>query len=160
MNTRTLPAVESEGNRSARRIWSEVPEARSPMPQPYLLTPAGDQVVGNTPHTPRKAHPPLRLIRTSEGGPACGYGTCSLTPECTTKCRYREADEALRGHYSSRHTQRQAMPGEQPATTGPSDENGPVKHVSKWHERLILGALSLVLLLAVALPVAAYLLTR
>ena len=78
MITVTLPArqrtrsTDSEGARSARRICSEVPEARSQMPQPYLLTPAGAQVVGNSPRTPRKAHPPLRLIRTSEAGPACG----------------------------------------------------------------------------------------
>lgn len=160
MNTRTPTAVDSEGDRSARRICSEVPEARSPMPQPYLLTPAGDQVVGNTRHTSRKAHPPLRLIRTSEPGPACGYGTCSLSPECTARCRYREADEALRGHYSGRHTQRQAMPGERSATTAPSDEHGPVRNVSDWHERLILGGVLLVVLAAVAMPVAAYFLSR
>lgn len=84
----------SEGTLSARQI-NRAPLTRDP----YLL---------NT--QPRKAPPPLRLIRLAEPGPACGFGSCSVTPECTSACRYRQADEALRGHYGRLHTQRQDMP--------------------------------------------------
>lgn len=93
----------SEGTASARAL------NKSLTPEPYLL---------NT--QPRKAPPKLRLIKTGEHGTACGFGTCSLTPECTGKCRYRQADESLRSHYSRLHTQRQDMPPLQPRT--PADQ--------------------------------------
>lgn len=156
----TLTAIDSEGARSARRIWDEVPEAPGSMAgDPYLLrTPRTDSALAQA--NARKPRPPLRLIRLADTAPVCGIGTCAVSPECTRDCKYREADRALRGHYNDRHTQRQAMPGEQPATTGHSDENGPVQYVRTLHEVLILGGLALVLLAALALPVGAYLLTR
>ena len=84
----------SEGTLSARQI------NRTPLtPDPYLLD-----------TQPRKAHPKLRLIKRAEPGPSCGFGSCSVTPECTGACRYRQADEALRSHYGRLHTQRQDMP--------------------------------------------------
>lgn len=84
----------SEGTLSARQI------NRAPLtPDPYLLD-----------TQPRKAHPKLRLIKRAEPGPSCGFGSCSVTPECTSGCMYRKADEALRGHYGRLHTQRQDMP--------------------------------------------------
>lgn len=84
----------SEGTLSARQI------IRAPLtPDPYLLD-----------TQPRKAPPKLRLIKLAEPGPACGFGSCSVTPECTGACRYRQADEALRSHYGRLHTQRQDMP--------------------------------------------------
>lgn len=83
----------SEGTASARAL------NKSLTPDPYLL---------NT--QPRKALPKLRLIKTGEHGMACGFGTCSLIPVCTGKCRYHQADEALRSHYGRQHTQRQDMP--------------------------------------------------
>lgn len=146
----TLTAIDSEGARSARRIWDEVPEARGPM--------AGDPYLLSAPRTDSasKAPPKLRLIRLADTAPVCGFGTCAVNPECTRKCVYQEADRALRGHYSG-HTQRQAMPGEQ---TGPSDENGPIEYVSKWHERVILGALLAVFIGAAALPFIVYALQR
>ena len=85
----------SEGTLSARQI------NRAPLtPDPYLLDT----------QPPRKAPPKLRLIKHAEPGPACGFGSCSVTPECTGACRYRQADEALRSHYGRLHTQRQDMP--------------------------------------------------
>lgn len=91
MNTTTTHRI-SEGTASAKRIHKSVTT------DPFLLD-----------TTPRK-HPPLRYFKRADAGPACGFGTCSLSPECTSQCRYREADQALRGHYAGRHTQRQAMP--------------------------------------------------
>lgn len=85
----------SEGTLSARQI------NRAPLtPDPYLLDTQPQ----------RKAPPKLRLIKHAEPGPACGFGSCSVTPECTGACRYRQADEALRSHYERLHTQRQDMP--------------------------------------------------
>lgn len=108
MNTRTPLAADSEGTRSARRIWNEVPEARSPMAgDPYLLR---DTPSHHLPGTGKKVPPKLRLIRLSDIAPVCGIGTCAINPECTSKCVYREADRALGGHYSSRHTQQAGMP--------------------------------------------------
>lgn len=100
---RARPHRTSEGTASARAL------NKSLTPDPYLL---------NT--QPRKAPPKLRLIKTCEPGLACGFGTCSLTPECTGKCRYRQADEALRSHYGRQHTQRQDMPPLKPRT--PADQ--------------------------------------
>lgn len=91
----TARRATSEGTLSARQI------NRAPLtPDPYLLDT----------QAPRKAPPKLRLIKHAEPGPACGFGSCSVTPECTGACRYRQADEALRGHYGRLHTQRQDMP--------------------------------------------------
>lgn len=85
----------SEGTLSARQI------NRAPLtPDPYLLDTQPQ----------RKAPPKLRLIKHAEPGPACGFGSCSVTPECTGACRYRQADEALRSHYGRLHSQRQDMP--------------------------------------------------
>ena len=149
----TLTAIDSEGARSARRICKEVPEARGPMAgDPYLLS-------ATRTDSASKAPPKLRLIRLADTAPVCGRGTCAVSPECTRECRYREADRALRGHYSSRHTQRLALPGERP-TDGPSDENGPIEYVSKWHERVILGALLAVFIGAATLPFIVYALQR
>lgn len=84
----------SEGTLSARQI------NRAPLtPDPYLLS-----------SQPRKAPAPLRLIKPAKPGPECGFGSCSVTPECTTGCSIRRADEALRSHYGRLHTQRQDMP--------------------------------------------------
>ena len=85
----------SEGTLSARQI-NRAPLTRDP----YLLD---TQPL-------RKAPPKLRLIKHAEPGPSCGFGSCSVTPECTGACRYRQADEALRSHYGRLHTQRQDMP--------------------------------------------------
>jgi hypothetical protein len=90
---------ESEGSRSAREINRYA--TRNWMPQPLLLKPEQP--------APRP-HPPLRLIKRAEPGPSCGFGTCSLDPECKTNCRYREAAQALRCDSSERHTQRAQMP--------------------------------------------------
>lgn len=91
----TARRATSEGTLSARQI------NRAPLtPDPYLLDT----------QAPRKAPPKLRLIKRAEPGPACGFGSCSVTPECTGACRYRQADEALRSHYGRLHTQRQDMP--------------------------------------------------
>lgn len=107
MNTPTQPRAPrvSEGTASARALLDDT--RRGQMPQPYLLTPVSGSVPvqGNT-----ARRPPLRLIKTRERASMCGFGVCALSPECTNQCRYREADEALRGHYSGRHTQRQTMP--------------------------------------------------
>lgn len=93
----------SEGTASARAI------NKSLTPDPYLLD-----------TQPRRAPPKLRLIKSGEHGMACGFGSCSLTPECTGKCRYHQADEALRSHYGRQHTQRQDMPPLKPRT--PADQ--------------------------------------
>lgn len=137
----------SEGYASARRLLDHT--SRAQMPQPLLLTPA----------TNSKA-PQLRLIKPPRAGLSCGYGTCSLTPECTGTCRYSQADNALRSHYNGRHTQRQAMPGGQQSSTGPRDENGPLRYVSRRHEWKILGGLLALFLVALALPIVTYVLTR
>ena len=83
---------------------------------PYLLDTertATSQANNLRAASPRPS-PPLRLIKPAPEPAACGFGTCALTPECTRKCRYREADQALHGHYSERHgqqaDQRTAMP--------------------------------------------------
>lgn len=90
----TTRRATSEGTLSARQI------NRAPLtPDPYLLS-----------STPRKAPAPLRLIKPAKPGPDCGFGSCSVTPECTGQCAIREADKALQGHYGRLHTQRQEMP--------------------------------------------------
>lgn len=105
---RTARRATSEGTLSARQI------NRAPLtPDPYLLD-----------TQPRKAHPKLRLIKRAEPGPSCGFGSCSVTPECTSGCMYRKADEALRGHYGRLHTQRQAMPPAQPIAQASTDHSG------------------------------------
>ena len=109
MNTATTARRVSEGTATAQVI--------NTMPRPYLLdtTTLHDSravlVAGHIEQ--RKAtqpHKPLRLIKPAPSSAACGFGTCALSPDCTSRCRYREADEALRGHHSSRHTQRADMP--------------------------------------------------
>lgn len=98
----------SEGHSSARRLLDDT--SRAQMPSPYLLD-KGEFPI-------RKPSAPLRLIKPAtrhHESSACGFGTCALDPECTSRCRYREADEALRGHYSARHTQRADMPPLKPA---------------------------------------------
>lgn len=102
-NHRARPHRTSEGTASARAL------NKSLTPDPYLLD-----------TQPRRAPPKLRLIKSGEHGMACGFGTCSLTPACTGKCRYHQADEALRSHYGHQHTQRQEMPPLQPRT--PADQ--------------------------------------
>lgn len=109
MNTATTARRVSEGTATAQVI--------NAMPRPYLLdtTTLHDSravlVAGHIEQRkatqPRK---PLRLIKPAPTSAACGFGTCALSPDCTSRCRYREADEALRGHHSSRHTQRADMP--------------------------------------------------
>lgn len=112
MNTTTTTTRrDSEGTRTARAILSDT--SRSQMPQPYLLD------TGPFPIR-RPAHKPLRLIKlppdpSACGVDTCGFGTCALDPACTSRCRYREADEALGSHYNARHTQRAAMPEVQAA---------------------------------------------
>jgi hypothetical protein len=96
----------SEGARSARAILDDT--SRGQMPQPYLLDtrrPADSAVM----QAARKPAP-LRLIKQAEPAKVCEGITCRLSPGCTAKCRYREAAEAIGGHYNGRHTQRQAMP--------------------------------------------------
>lgn len=84
----------SEGTLSARQI------NRAPLtPDPYLLD-----------TQPRKAPPKLRLIKLADPGLGCGPDSCSVTPECTSGCSIRRANEALRSHYGRLHTQRQDMP--------------------------------------------------
>jgi hypothetical protein len=107
--TRARQPSPSEGAASVRRLLDDT--SRAQMPRPYLLD--------TGPFPIRKAPAPLRLIKPAPlpASAACGYGVCALDPECTSRCRYREADEALRGHYSERHTQRADMPPLRPART-------------------------------------------
>ena len=92
----------SEGTRSAQEINRHA--TRNAMPSPYLLD--------TRPASAHKAPPTLRSIKPARAAEAaqCGHGTCAVSPACTRACRYREADQALRGHYSQRHTQRAEMP--------------------------------------------------
>lgn len=90
----TTRRATSEGTLSARQI-----NRAALTPDPYLLS-----------SPPRKAPAPLRLIKPAKPGPDCGFGSCSVTPECTSGCSIRQAEEALRGHYGRLHTQRQDMP--------------------------------------------------
>lgn len=103
----TAPRI-SEGTRSAITIAEYA--TRNAMPQPYLL----DTGTDHFPDAGKKIPPKLRLIKPAPASAMCGFGTCALDPACTGKCRYNEADENLRGHYSTRHTQRAAMPPAQP----------------------------------------------
>lgn len=77
---------------------------------PYLLRTGPAQALAQA--APKPSPAPLRMIKPAPAPTACGFGTCALTPECTRSCRYREADKALRGHYSERQgqPQRAAMP--------------------------------------------------
>lgn len=146
MNTTAHPhthrpaARRSEGADSVERLLADT--RRGQMPQPYLLTPAPDSalVQANT-----GKRPPLRLIKTRERASVCGFSVCALSPECTNQCRYREADEALRGHYNSRHTQRQAMP------PLPVDDHS-IEYVDRTTERWILGGLLALFALLITAP--------
>jgi hypothetical protein len=106
MNTQTTHT--SEGTASARRLLDNT--SRAQMPSPYLLD--------TRPPAPRKTPPRLRMIKTEHHESAvCGFGVCNLTPECTSRCRYREAAQALQGQASERHTQRAEMPPIKPRRT-------------------------------------------
>lgn len=95
----TTAQRDSEGTRSARQLLADT--TRASMPQPLLL---------KTGSASQKPAPKLRMIKAAHASAECGFGTCALTPACTRQCRYREDDQALRGHYSERHTQRADMP--------------------------------------------------
>ena len=97
--THPRPHRLSEGTATAQIINS--------MPRPLQLD-TSEPAARAPHHTP----PKLRLIKPAarDGNGACGFGTCALDPACTSNCRYREANRALSSHYSSRHTQRAAMP--------------------------------------------------
>ena len=127
MNTTAYPSTPrhthrhlSEGARSVGTILEYA--TRNAMPTPYLLDTGvvhhdvSINARGADPGVEARIRAAMALesktsrLRPANSAPLCGYGTCALDPACTGKCRYREADEALRGHYSDRHTQRQAMP--------------------------------------------------
>lgn len=120
MNTaqRARPHRISEGTTSAKVINS--------MPRPLLLDTSTVQdtravlVAGNFEQRAAESKPKrLRLIKPAPASALCGFGTCALDPACTKSCRYREADQALRGDLDSRHTQRAAMPPARPTRTNP-----------------------------------------
>lgn len=93
----------SEGTLSAHQINS------APLtPEPYLLD-KGPFPIRRT-EQQKTAPKPLRLIKPAHDRSGCGFGRCSVTPECTGQCAIRQADKALQGHYGRLHTQRQDMP--------------------------------------------------
>lgn len=94
----------SEGTRSARTLLEDT--ARPRMPQPYLL---------DTSATPARKPAPLRYLKPAPppADSECGFGVCIVTPECTSRCRARAAEEALKGHVGT--SQKQALPEVQPA---------------------------------------------
>jgi hypothetical protein len=91
INTPTTPPnhFRPQSTRQRREVLRRIDEVEfetlqghnNPMTgEPYLLR-----------HTPA----PLRLIKPAPQPALCGFGTCALNPECTRKCRYLEADQAI-----------------------------------------------------------------
>lgn len=62
---------------------------------PYLLDSGPSNAYSAAKPGPRPAPQPLRLIKTEPEPAICGFGTCALSPECTRRCRYLEASQAL-----------------------------------------------------------------
>ena len=78
--------------------------------EPYLLDCGPSNAYSVAKPGPRPALKPLRLIKPAPEPAICGFGTCALSPECTRKCRYLEASQALASSTGPGLVQRADLP--------------------------------------------------
>jgi hypothetical protein len=107
------PQSERQRREVLRRIDAAENEALASEPapltaEPYLLRTERAQALAQA--QPRPSPAPLRLIKPAPEPTLCGFGTCALTPECTRKCRYLQAHQALASSTGPGLAEREPLP--------------------------------------------------